>query len=237
MTIAQHVFRARTVYIVALAWIVTLVLVLAAGVDIGGPDSSPFALAFVTVGGVIELGTIVFAIWQFGHWVGNRLARPPGRLRRFAKGYVLPACLAAAAILSVTSPFLLPTPTAEQMMELHGTVTSVLVRGTGTSTRGDFAVGGQSLLFWTDRGYGRLAKGADVRFFVQAEQGRPKQALNGSVHAYAVAVDGEGVETLQAALSRNRIYQIQLIPLGLLLGALAIFTFRIRGRTEALQQA
>ena len=50
--------------------------------------------------------------------------------------------------------------------------------------------------FWTDRGDSLLVTGSDVRFFAQADGPLLRQALNGSVHACAISVDGKEVETL-----------------------------------------
>lgn len=146
------------------------------------------------------------------------------------KVYGLAALFAALAAVSVIYPVMWPTPTADQMIEVQGTVRSVLVAGSGSSRKADFVIDGQSLLFWTHRGYGHLAKGCEVRFFVRAEHGQIKQAYDGSVQAWALEDDGERVDTLQEELRRERIYQALMVLLGVLLGALAIFIFRMDPR-------
>jgi hypothetical protein len=190
----------------------------------------------------MEFGTIIFAIWQIAHWARTRAAvkkqdamarieadassRVASRRRRTRRDTLKNALIAilmgGLAVVILASTRIQPAPAADQMAEVHGRLVDLAPYGQGTGRRADFQIAHRTETFWTDRGYSLLVIGSDVRFFAQADGPGLRRALNGSVHAYAISVDGKEIETLQAALRRSRNDQLILVGLALVMGALAI---------------
>ena len=111
------------------------------------------------------------------------------------------------------------------MMEIRGQLANFALYGQGSGRRGDFRIVGRTELFRTDRGYGRLRRSSDARFFVRAEGGAPAHAPDDSVWAYALEVDGQSGETLDGAIRRARTYEVSMLVAGAFAAAVSVVLF------------
>ncbi len=149
------------------------------------------------------------------------------RRRRIRNAWWGPAVFAFLALASFASPWLVPVPRADQMIEVRGQLANFALYGQGSGRRCDFRMASRPELFRADRGYGRLRRGSDARFFVRAEGGAAARAPDGSVWAYALEVDGQGSETLDEAVRRARTYEIVMIVMGFIAAPIAVVLFRM----------